>query len=104
MSTEREQELQEALEDMVCQFAYWSHKVGGLGTGGLSALEHAFSVLGWEDPHPMPGMRCDEPGCMDQISCGTPIPGGYRQTCGKHQPRCEKSTAPKPWSSGANRL
>jgi hypothetical protein len=56
----------EALEGMVYQFAYWSDTAGGFCTGGLSALEDAFEVLGWEDPHPVPEVRCDEPGCLQR--------------------------------------
>jgi hypothetical protein len=88
-------ELQDGLESMVCQFAYWSEGVGGYTTGGLSALEEAFEVLGWEDPHPAPDARCDEPGCMKQPTCGTPkyqgvgaADGGeYRWTCLDHRPK-----------------
>lgn len=40
-------ELREALVDMVWQFAYTSSK--GYHTGGLSALEGAFSALGISD-------------------------------------------------------
>ena len=29
---------------------------------------------------------CDEPGCWEQDTCGTPTPSGYRRTCGKHMP------------------
>jgi hypothetical protein len=30
---------------------------------------------------------CDEPGCWQETSCGTPTKdGGYRRTCGKHRP------------------
>ncbi len=29
---------------------------------------------------------CDEPGCWDIVSCGTPTPEGYRVTCHKHRP------------------
>jgi len=29
---------------------------------------------------------CDEPGCAEFSSCGTPTPTGYRRTCGKHRP------------------
>jgi hypothetical protein len=29
---------------------------------------------------------CDEPGCFNQISCGTPTPTGYRSTCHTHYP------------------
>lgn len=27
---------------------------------------------------------CDEPGCLELASCGTPTPGGYRWTCYEH--------------------
>lgn len=30
---------------------------------------------------------CDEPGCWEEASCGTPTASGYRMTCGKHAPR-----------------
>lgn len=30
---------------------------------------------------------CDEPRCLNEVSCGTPTPYGYRNTCGKHAPR-----------------
>jgi len=30
---------------------------------------------------------CDEPECFAEATCGTPTPGGYRRTCGKHMPR-----------------
>jgi hypothetical protein len=71
---------------MCRQFAYWSDRDGGYWTGGLSALEEAFEVLGWDDPMPAPQARCDEPGCMEQSSCGTPTMTGYRRTCGPHMP------------------
>ncbi len=29
---------------------------------------------------------CDEPGCRELASCGTPHPDGYRHTCHKHAP------------------
>ena len=31
-------------------------------------------------------LACDEPGCWETASCGTPTPAGYRSTCGKHRP------------------
>ena len=80
--------LRDALESMVMQHAYWSDMVGGLMTGGLSSNEEAFEALGWDDPQPMPSMRCDEPGCMKQATCGWPTRSGggkgYRRTCGPH--------------------
>ncbi len=47
------QELRETVEDLVRQFAYPTivDGVPALTTGGLSALEGAFRVLGWDDPH-----------------------------------------------------
>ena len=33
---------------------------------------------------------CDEDGCWAESCCGTPTPGGYRRTCGRHMPRPEK--------------
>ena len=30
---------------------------------------------------------CDEPECFEFDTCGTPIPHGYRRTCGKHVPK-----------------
>ncbi len=81
---DKESELREALENMCYQFAYWSDSVGGIWTGGLSTLEDAFFTLGWENPHPIPGMRCDFKGCMSQATCGTPTKNGYKSLCGKH--------------------
>lgn len=73
-----EQDLREALKDMVEQFAYRDE--GTLGpvynTGGLSALEQAFQVLGWEDPHPVPERACEMDGCMKWGDCVGPKPDG----------------------------
>lgn len=80
----RANRYKQALEDMVWQFAY-SNDNGEYHTGGLSALEHAFDVLGWDDPHPMPKeILCDEPGCKRQSTSGFPTETGYRRTCGDH--------------------
>jgi hypothetical protein len=32
-------------------------------------------------------VACDEPGCKSEVSCGTPTPDGYRQTCSEHRPK-----------------
>jgi hypothetical protein len=92
--------LRAALEGMVYQFAHWAHP--GLWTGGLSALEEAFDVLGWDDPHPAPEQTCDEPGCDGRVSCGWPsrpggtsLNGGYRHTCGEHM-RAALAAQPAP--------
>ena len=81
---QRNLDLEDALEGMVEQFAYWHDNVGGYTTGGLSALEQAFDTLGWSEPHPAPEAWCDEVGCKKQISMGTPTKSGYRRTCGPH--------------------
>ena len=88
-SHERIAELEAGLVDMCCQFAFWSSK-GGHWTGGMSALEGAFGLLDWDDPHLAPECCCDEPGCKKQISCGTPSPDGYRNTCWGHKPEASK--------------
>lgn len=33
---------------------------------------------------------CDEPGCFNRVSCGTPTPTGYRSTCHTHYPGDQK--------------
>ena len=43
--------LEAALEDMTWQHAYRTRDGMKLCTGGLSSNEHAFDVLGWNDPH-----------------------------------------------------
>lgn len=32
-------------------------------------------------------LLCDEPGCSNSATCGTPTPDGYRSTCHHHVPR-----------------
>lgn len=77
-------ELSGALTGMIRQFGYWSDAAGGYATYGLSALQDAFSALGWSDPHPYPAGRCEEPGCLRQGTCGTPTQSGYRWLCDEH--------------------
>lgn len=86
-----EKEYRDALEDMVWQFAYKSNGKGrrpaSLFTGGLSALEHAFDVLGYDDPHPAPEGECVVKGCRNWATCGTPKGaknGQYMSCCGYH--------------------
>ncbi len=80
--------FREALEGMCHQHCsvYDNH----LSTDALSANEDAFAALGWNMPcHPVEGRGCDEPGCKEGATCGFPIPGGYRRTCGKHYREAE---------------
>lgn len=85
VARDERQSMREALEHMVCQFGYWSGGANpGLTSGGLSALEDAFEALGWDEPHYVKEMECDEPGCTEQNSAGWPSPRGYRHTCHDH--------------------
>jgi hypothetical protein len=81
----------DALEGMVYQFAY---KMNGtkehpasMFPGGLSALEHAFDVLGYQHVQPIPEMECVVLGCHRVATCGTPKGaknGQYLSCCGEH--------------------
>lgn len=83
-------QLRDALEDMVFQFGYRGvkNKKPIIWTGGLSALEEAFEVLGWEDPHYLPeeGYTCEVVGCMEAGTCGTHWGDSklYLRLCSKH--------------------
>lgn len=79
--------LRDALQDMTYQFAYRSTIDGKahLTTGGLSALELAFDMLGWADPHPLPDeMLCQRVGCELEGIMGIPTDDGYKRVCLKH--------------------
>lgn len=79
------QGLRKLIEDLCRQYAYEAENPAGLCTGGMSVLEEAFEVLEWKDPHPMPELKCDEPGCGKVATCGFPVPDDkYRRTCGLH--------------------
>jgi hypothetical protein len=76
-------ELRAALVDMCHQFAY-DGDGPVLHTGGLSALEDAFELVGWTDPQPIPDAACKHEGCNQRGTCGTPTPDGYKWLCGDH--------------------
>ena len=83
----------EVIEDLCHQFAYHAHsdeRGKYLTTGGLSALEHAFWILGWDDPHYVAEGGCQHPGCKAWDTCGTPTPDGYKRLCGKHYRELQK--------------
>lgn len=79
-------DYQGALEDMVNQFAFEGTKDGRacLTTGGLGALEYAFDVLGYDDPHIVPWRECQWDGCHQHATSGTPTPDGYKRLCHEH--------------------
>lgn len=86
-----ENRYKEALEGMVWQFGYRGvkNKKPVIHTAGLSALEHAFEVLGWDDPHYLPdaeGYCCEVEGCVEPDTCGTPWGNSklYLRLCSNH--------------------
>lgn len=80
------EEIKGFAEDVAYQFGYYFpiKDILYISTGGLSTLERAFDILGWNDPHPVPECECEVPGCHEHATCGTPTKGGYRRVCGKH--------------------
>ena len=89
----------DALEDMVWQFAYRVVKNGKpcLANGGLSALEHAFDVLGWDNPYPVgEEMECDIEGCHNWRSPQIHWDGVYVLICDEHfKDYCDRKPLPK---------
>ena len=79
-------DLKEFANDVAYQFGYYCQNEGRLCIthGGLSTLEWAFDILGWENPHPVPECECEFDGCHEHATCGTPTKNGYKRVCGKH--------------------
>ena len=86
MSDEELADMREFAEDVAYQFGYYCQNGGRLHIthGGLSTLEWAFDILGWENPHPVPECECEIDGCHEHATCGTPTADGYKRVCGKH--------------------
>ena len=80
------EEIKGFAEDVAYQFGYYFpiKDMLYISTGGLSTLERAFDILGWNDPHPVPECECEFPGCHKHATCGTPTKDGYKRVCGKH--------------------
>ena len=80
------EEIKGFAEDVAYQFGYYFpiKDILYISTGGLSTLERAFRILGWNDPHPVPECECEFPGCHEHATCGTPTKDGYKRVCGKH--------------------
>ena len=96
--------LRDFAEDVVRQWGYVSG--GAVTAGGLSTLEEAFAVLGWDDPHVLEAgdpAVCDEPGCGEAATCGWPTRpggtgpnGGYRRTCYEHMAAARLQSTEEP--------
>lgn len=80
-------ELIEGIESMALQFASdsWKDGTAAITTGGLSDLEWAFRILGWEDPHILPKeFLCQWQSCSRRSTCGAPYNGIYYRLCDEH--------------------
>ena len=79
-------DMRDFAKDVAYQFGYYCHNGGRLHIthGGLSTLEWAFDILGWENPHPVPECECEIEGCHEHATGGTPTADGYKRVCGKH--------------------
>ena len=87
-------DLKEFAKDVAYQFGYYCQNKGRLCIthGGLSTLERAFDILGWENPHPVPECECEFDGCHEHATCGTPTKDGYKRVCGKHFTELQKES------------
>ena len=79
-------DMREFAEDVAYQFGYYGQYKGRLHImhGGLSTLEWAFDILGWDNPHPAPEYECEIDGCSEYATCGVPTADGYKRMCGRH--------------------
>ena len=79
-------DMREFAQDVAYQFGCYceSDETLCLYHMGLSTLEWAFDILGWEDLHPVPECECEIDGCHRHATCGTPTKDGYKRVCGKH--------------------
>ena len=63
-------------------------------TGGLHCSEyHPEGTCEWQE-------RCDEPGCKVEATCGFPVDGGYRRTCGDHMLAAMRDPSREPGEEG----
>jgi hypothetical protein len=84
--TDGKADIREFAKDVAYQFGYYCQNGGRLHIthGGLSTLEWAFDILGWENPHPVPECECEIDGCHEHATCGIPTNDGYKRMCGRH--------------------
>lgn len=63
-------DMKEFAKDVVYQYGYYGQYNGRLhiGNGGLSTLEEAFDILGWDNPHPAPEFECEIDGCHERVT------------------------------------
>lgn len=83
--------LGEFAEEVIRQFAYRIKTNGrcAFTAGGLSVLEEAFDIVGWDDPHLCPEFECEEDGCHEWATGGMPTPDGYKWLCSQCRKKYE---------------
>lgn len=79
-------DMKEFAKGVAYQFGYYCNTGGRLclSHGGLSTLEWAFDILGWENLHPVPECECEIDGCHEHATCGAKTKDGYKRMCGNH--------------------
>lgn len=79
--------LGEFAEEVIRQFAYRikTNERCAFTAGGLSVLEEAFDIVGWDDPHLCPECECEEDGCHEWVTGGMLTPDGYKWLCARHR-------------------
>ena len=93
VDTFQTEEILEFAESVIRQFAY-KIKINGhcaFTAGGLSTLEEAFCIVGWDDPKMAPESECEAEGCHEWATCGMPTPDGYKFLCSKHRKMYQKN-------------
>ena len=91
VGNELERQLMDFAEEVIRQFAYRSKTNGHCAytAGGLSVLEEAFDIVGWDDPHLCPECECEEDGCHEWATGGMPTPDGYKWLCSQCRKKYE---------------
>lgn len=71
-----------------CKECHWIGQDKEL-LSGINPFDTEEQIMGCPDCKSIESCEvvCDEPGCNDFASCGTPTPLGYKHTCWKHKPK-----------------
>ena len=95
IDTFKTEEVLEFAENVIRQFSYRTKMNGhcAFTAGGLSTLEEAFSIVGWDDPKMTPESECQEVGCHEWATGGMPTPDGYKFLCSKHRKMYQEKNA-----------
>ncbi len=78
------EELRQVLVDLCYLTASWNIDVGGLEIDHMPAFEHAFQILGWDNPHICKDLQCDVPSCKHRWVSNKATANGHRKRCWDH--------------------